>query len=94
MSELSETEIRKEKHFITSMDMPYYPLLPVVNRSKQEAGVIIAGDNQKLPLRVYLINMFRLQDDGIETLGQLRDKYKFIEFNTLDEFLDSNWRVD
>lgn len=94
MLELSETERQKDRHLITSMDMPHYPLLPVVNRDKWESGIIIAGDNQKLPLRVYIANIFGLRDDGVMNLGQLRNKYKFIEFKTLDEFLDSGWRVD
>jgi len=95
MNKLSETELREEeKKFITSMDMPHYPILPVVNRGKQICGIVVAGDNERLPLKVYLVNMFSLKDDGITNTGQLRDKYKCIEFNTLDEFLDSGWRVD
>lgn len=94
MLKLSDVEREKEKHLIVAMDMPHYPLLPVVKRETRESGMIIAGDNQKLPLRVYLGNIFGLRNDGVANLEQLRNKYKFIEFNTLDEFLDVGWRVD
>lgn len=91
---LVETERQKEKHFIVSMDMPLYPFLPVIKRSEQKNGIIIAGDNDKLPLKVYIANIYGLKNDGVTNIEQLRLKYKYVEFNTLDEFLDSGWRVD
>ena len=91
---LDEMERQKEKHFIVSMDMPHYPILPVVKKNEQKCGIIIAGDNDKLPLKVYLGNTFALKDEGITNIEQLRLKCKYIEFNTLDKFLDSGWRVD
>lgn len=94
MSKLSEEEIEKEKHFIVAMDMPHYPFLPVIKRDEMISGIIIAGDNIKLPLKVYVCNLFGLKDDGVNSIEQLRKKYECREFKTLDEFLDSGWKVD
>lgn len=94
MPELTEDEREKERHLIVATDMPHYPLLPVIKRSTRESGIIIAGDNTRLPLKVYLGNIFSLREDGIKTLEQIRNKYKLIEFGTIDAFLDDGWRAD
>lgn len=89
-----DIEREKEKHLITSMDMPHYPFLPVIKRDERKSGIIIAGDNIKLPLKVYVCNLFGLKDDGVTNIKQLREKYECLEFPTLDAFLDDGWRVD
>ena len=92
--QLTEEEIKREKHLITAMDMPHYPLLPVFNHETNESGIIIAGENTQLPLKVYKGNIWSLKDDGVRYVGEIRTKYECITFPTLEAFLENNWKVD
>lgn len=92
--EMSKEEVEREKHLIESMDMPYYPLLSVVKRDEQKSGIIIAGDNVKLPLKIYIANIFNLKDDNVTSIEELRSKYQCIEFESIEKFLEDGWRVD
>lgn len=92
--EMSKEEIEREKNFITGMDMPFYPLLPVVKRNERKDGIIVAGDNVKLPLKVYMANIFRLKSDNVTSIEELRSKYQCIEFESIEKFLEDGWRVD